>query len=472
MTGFLSLTELVDRIGPRLANAALGLAPPLLILDGRLRLDRPLAHGARGLVCKAYHLRLEQPVAVKLFPLGPDVTREVEEEAQTLARLRGHANIVDVFDVGHVALELDGETIEGLALTMEYIDGMTLRTWLQAGHSRKDILQTFLAAGAGLAAAHDKGIYHRDFKPENVMIGADGMARVVDFGLARGPRTATRVATGEPYQTRFGPFAGTLEYMAPEARSGDAGERSDQFAFAVALWHALAGVFPYDAHRGEWRLASDPDFCGADALPWRLARPLRKALAYAPDERHTNMTELLAVLRRAAAPRVQLAVAAAVLVAVGLAFTWRGEVAPPSAPEAEVPAPVKPASPFAREAFMVYLSAIRAYNRRDADAYYDAFASPMDCFYSARGTEVRQRRKKLDGYLEVSERDLVLVDTDEATTVTFCDRGLFDYENGKGRKPHSKAIVMRKVGGAWKIVVETTSKHRTCFESPCSPPPG
>lgn len=471
MTTHISLTELVDRLGPRLALVGLGVAAPLLILDGRLRLDQPLAHGARGLVCKAYHLRLKQPVAVKLFPLGPDVTREVEAEAQALAQLRGHPNIVDVYDVDHTVLDLDGESIECLVLTMEYIAGMTLRTWLQAGRKRKEILQTFLAAGAGLVAAHAKGISHRDFKPENVMIGNDKVPRVVDFGLARAPRTDAAAAPGEPYQTRFGPFAGTIEYIAPEARKGNTGERSDQYAFAVALWHALTGVFPYNAHNGEWRLASDPDFYSADALPRRLARPLRKALAHPPDDRYSSMAEFLGALHRAAAPRKQLAVAAAVLVLTGLAFAWRGNTLP-TEPEPEPPAVPKPVSPFVREAFIAYLSTLRAYNRRDADAYYGGFASPMDCFYSAREADIRQRRKKLAGYLEVSERDLVLVDTDEATMVTFCDRGLFDYEHGKGRIAHNKAILMRKVSGEWKVAVETTSKHTTCFESPCNPPPG
>lgn len=467
----MSPADLLDLLGPRIAQARMNAGPPV-VLDNRLRIERPLAHGARGLVCQAYDLRLKRPVAVKLYPLGPDVTHEVEAEAQTLGQLR-HDNIVDVFDVGHAAIDVDGTRIECLTLTMEYIEGTTLRIWLRSPRSRAEILRTFLAAGAGLAAAHAKQIHHRDFKPENVMIGSDGVARVVDFGLARAPQIADE-ASAVPHRTRFGPFAGTPEYMAPEARQGRTGERSDQYAFAVALWNALTGVYPYDAERGEWRLAHDADFFGAAKLPRRLAKPLRRALEHAPEDRHPSMTSLLTQLNSAATPRLQLAVVAALVVMLGLAYTWRSaapEAAPtlaPPTPPASTPA--APPSAFVREAWMAYLATMRAYNRRDAEAYFGGFMAPMECFYSLRNADIRKRRDKLVGYLEISERDLSLVDTDEATRVTFCDRGIFDYEHGKGRIAHSKAIVMRKVGGAWKIAVETTSKHRTCFASPCSPP--
>ncbi|MCY0987228.1 hypothetical protein OV203_08845 [Nannocystis sp. ILAH1] len=96
----------------------------------------------------------------------------------------------------------------------------------------------------------------------------------------------------------------------------------------------------------------------------------------------------------------------------------------------------------------------------------------MDCFYSVAGADVRARRKKLAGYIEVSESVLELISTDGAGTVTFCERGLFDYERGRGRVRHGKAIVMRKVDGVWKIAVETTRKHTECFVSPCAPRDG
>ncbi|MFP2907424.1 serine/threonine-protein kinase, partial [Pyxidicoccus sp. 3LFB2] len=170
-------------------------------------------------------------------------------EAQAQARL-SHPNVVTVHDVG-----LDGDTV---FLAMELLRGGTLRHWLEeTPRPWREVLARFIHAGRGLAAAHAVGLVHRDFKPDNVLLGDDGQVRVADFGLARaGPALAppeawTREAslpeappTGG--HTPTGTRLGTPGYMSPEQWRGQhADSRSDQFSFCVALYEALFGQRPF-----------------------------------------------------------------------------------------------------------------------------------------------------------------------------------------------------------------------------------
>jgi serine/threonine protein kinase len=479
----LSVVELEDLLGPHLHNAEAGRAPPLLLAH-RYMVQKIVGKGARGLVCKGRDVRLDRDIAVKLYPADPALIREVEGEAKALARLR-HPNIIGVYDAGQAEFQLGEQSVSCLLLAMEFVEGTNARVWLQrADRHPRAIVALFLAAGDGLAAAHAAATVHRDIKPENIMVDVHGVPRVVDFGLAR-PAPASPAAPAGPGHTQFGTITGTLEYMAPEARGGLADERSDQFSFAVALWEALTGRLPYDPHRGEWRLADSPDFHGAELLPRRLATPLRRALSHSAGKRHRDLAALLDALRRAEARRTAWLVWGAAATLAVLAVIWQSSTATadpePARPSSTTVATVDPPAPtptsapvpaVAREAFLAYLATIRAYNRHDEDGYFAGFLAPMDCFYSVPGADVRARRKKLAGYIEVSESDLELISTDGASTVTFCERGLFDYESGRGRVRHGKAIVMRKVDGAWKIAVETTRKHTECFVSPCAPRDG
>jgi serine/threonine protein kinase len=117
-------------------------------------------------------------------------------EAQALARL-SRANVVQVYEIG----ERDGQAF----LAMEIVDGVTRRTWLRTSpRSRAEILAVFTAAGRGLAAAHAKGLVHRDFRPDNVMIANDGRVLVMDFGLAQGfPRTSTMLGRYDDAMASF-----------------------------------------------------------------------------------------------------------------------------------------------------------------------------------------------------------------------------------------------------------------------------
>ena len=193
---------------------------------GRFVVIGVLGSGGMGVVLSAYDPKLDRNVALKL--LRPEVwsaasggARErLQREAQAMARL-SHPNVVTVYEAGQVG---DREF-----LAMELVDGETLRAWQRAEpRAWRDALAIYIAAGRGLAAAHAAGLVHRDFKPDNVLIGRDGRPRVGDFGL---------VSVGaEPRTVR-----GTPAYMAPEQWSAaeDIDARADQFSFCVALWEAI-----------------------------------------------------------------------------------------------------------------------------------------------------------------------------------------------------------------------------------------
>src|SRR5262249_52721061 len=146
---------------------------------------------------------------------------------------------------------------EQVFLAMELVEGGTLAGWLRDGErSRREVLDVLCQAGEGLSAAHAAGIVHRDFKPENVLLGADGRVKVTDFGLARGSGEPEVEAAGAPEPpaslsvtlTHTGAVVGTPAYMAPEQIAGGrADARSDQFAFCVALYEALHGERPFAA---------------------------------------------------------------------------------------------------------------------------------------------------------------------------------------------------------------------------------
>ncbi|PCC72072.1 Tetratricopeptide repeat-containing protein [Nannocystis exedens] len=145
---------------------------------GRYVLLEELGRGGMGAVFGAYDPELDRKIAVKVLAGdGGDPTRQARllREAQALARL-AHPNVVAVHDVGLI----DGQVY----VAMEYVQGESLRAWLGRGRSLRELLDMFIQAGRGLAAAHAVGLIHRDFKPDNVVVGRDGRARVLDFGLA------------------------------------------------------------------------------------------------------------------------------------------------------------------------------------------------------------------------------------------------------------------------------------------------
>ncbi|HVV85399.1 MAG TPA: serine/threonine-protein kinase, partial [Kofleriaceae bacterium] len=190
--------------------------------------------GGMGVVYRARDRRLERDVALKLHArVDTDAGRtRALREATAMARL-SHPNVVTVFGVGSHG--------DHLYIAMEFVAGEDARQWqARGGRTWRELLELYLDAARGLAAAHRAGIVHRDFKPENVLVGRDGRVRVADFGLARkdGDRAAVgpRLAAGSDSG-----IAGTPGYMAPEQLAWQAGPAADQFAFGVALAEALHG---------------------------------------------------------------------------------------------------------------------------------------------------------------------------------------------------------------------------------------
>ena len=263
-----------------------------------------LGGGGMGVVYSAYDQKLDRRVALKL--LRPDATSSVEaherlvREAQALARL-AHPNVVSIHDVG----EFEGTVF----LDMEFMAGGTLTTWLQTKHEWREVLRVFVAAGRGLAAAHAVGIIHRDFKPDNVLLGADGQVKVADFGIARSSIDTTKLSDAEaaaigaelresPSLTRTGAVHGTPAYMSPEQWRGAAIDaRSDQYSFCVALYEALVGERP-DASPVRVKLPAS----GGAGLSVKVYRILSRGMNLDPAARYSSMGELLTALEGAAQP--------------------------------------------------------------------------------------------------------------------------------------------------------------------------
>jgi tetratricopeptide (TPR) repeat protein len=291
------------------AGAALGRGA----LVGRYVILERIGAGGMGVVYAAYDPELDRKVAVKLLRrdrLPRDADRRLRE-AQALARLT-HPNVVAVHDAGTFG--------DRVFLAMELVEGETLRRWLAAApRSWREVLDRFLPAGRGLAAAHAAGLVHRDFKPENVLLGRDGRVRVVDFGLAK----ALGEGTPEGLEAPPGLARGTPSYMAPEILRGLAADaRSDQFSFSVALWEALHGERPFAGAGGRGELREAP--AGSRVPAW-LRGVVARGLQADPAARHATMDDLLRKLESdpAARRRRWLAAAATVLV-LGASFSGLG----------------------------------------------------------------------------------------------------------------------------------------------------
>jgi tetratricopeptide (TPR) repeat protein/tRNA A-37 threonylcarbamoyl transferase component Bud32 len=251
------------------------------VVDGIFVVERVLGTGGMGVVYLARHEALDREVAIKLCLRRSSErhTLLLLREARAMAALV-HPHVVAVHHVGTAA--------EQVYIAMEYVPGGTLRSWLAARRGWPEVLAMFVQAGRGLAAAHAKGFVHRDFKPDNVLVGEDGRARVTDFGLAINTQqeaaTITGSGTGEAGVTRR---AGTPRYMAPEQRDGGAlGPAADQYAFCLSLREALYGGLPGEPGEGP----------RPRGLPRGVDAAIDRGLRARPEERHADMASLLRAL--------------------------------------------------------------------------------------------------------------------------------------------------------------------------------
>lgn len=265
---------------------------------GRYVLASRLGAGAMGVVYRAVDPQLGREVAIKVLRRQhPHLRERLGREARAMAQV-SHPNVVAVYDVG----EADGQ----LYIAMELVLGQTLRQWQeQTRRAPGEIVELYQAAGRGLAAAHAAGIVHRDFKPDNVLIGRDGRPRVTDFGLAGdlGDQRAGAAGDQGPLTlTRTGMLVGTPVYMAPEQfGGGNIDSRSDQWAFCVSLFEALCGQRPFSGATWDELSANvcAGRIAGGGARPApALERIVRRGLSVRPGDRHATMDELLAELGR------------------------------------------------------------------------------------------------------------------------------------------------------------------------------
>ncbi len=306
---------------------------------GGYRIRARLGAGAMGVVYRAFDTRLQRDVALKLLaPLLPSdpegAVRRRERllrEAQALAQVRD-PHVVTVYEVGEVR--------EEIFVAMELIDGVDMRQWLEGGPRRTaEIVDVFIDAGLGLAAAHAAGLVHRDFKPANVLVGRDGRARVGDFGLARASLDVDAPVSGDATPlhgviTRAGDIVGTPAYMAPEVVLGEAADaRSDQWAFCVALWEALAGVHPFRQADGGLDRRAAPGARGR-ALPRSLRAIVQRGLAADPAARHEDLRSIVAALQRVRARPRRIATVVALAATAAASATVATLARDPAAAEA------------------------------------------------------------------------------------------------------------------------------------------
>lgn len=342
-------TELAERKLAELSRlcAVMGFIPANeatpRVIDDRYEIQRPLGSGGMGVVFLAHDRLLENSrVALKIVRESylrevPDAPAKLRREAQQMARLRGHPNVVNILDVGGDA--------DSAYLTMEYIDGRDLRCWAWAESRNQDeILAAYLGAATGLHAGHQRGIVHRDFKPENVLIDSSGAAKVVDFGISiLGAEPLDRNTNDHGGDAKRTAIRGTLAYMAPEQIAGEWPDaRSDQFSFCVALWEALTGELPYKWLGAQSQLAAlERGPRQAAELPWWLRRALLGGMSQRPGDRFQSMGELIEIIHRGRArprklARLGLGVAAAVSTGVlGVVLSSDGDRGPAVTPTCE-----------------------------------------------------------------------------------------------------------------------------------------
>lgn len=304
---------------------------------GRYEVVRQIGSGGMGVVFEAVDPSLNRRIALKLVQVSKAPQRRqgrlrkrLLREAHALAQLN-HPNVVTIFEFGRHEADV--------FIALEFVQGRTAADWvLESEPSVAEILDVYLAAGEGLAAAHRAGILHRDFKPQNIIVGDDGRVRVIDFGLARfetadsTPAELETLASGSaagvesnfeallaastgvgpdsPHPavidsiTRRGALLGTPRYMSPEQQLLEpADARSDQYSFCASLYEALAGVPPH--YRGGWEAPVSAELRRPFREPLRdvkipawLLSVLHRGAHPAPQHRYPSVDALLSDLRK------------------------------------------------------------------------------------------------------------------------------------------------------------------------------
>ncbi len=263
-------------------------------LDGRYEIQEIIGVGGMAVVYKAYDNVENRIVAIKIlkeeFVSNEEFIRRFKNESKAIAVL-SHPNIVKVYDVSF------GDIIQ--YIVMEYIDGITLKEFIERQGSLrwKDAVYFVIQILKGLQHAHDKGIVHRDVKPQNIMVLSDGTIKVADFGIARFARNEQRTITDKAI--------GSVHYISPEqARGEKTDEKSDIYSVGVMLYEMLTGKLPFEAESAVsvaiMQLQRDPQKPTEinPAIPLGLEQITMHAMQKTPERRYQSASELLCDLEQ------------------------------------------------------------------------------------------------------------------------------------------------------------------------------
>ncbi|MGH1340923.1 MAG: protein kinase domain-containing protein [Nannocystales bacterium] len=324
-------------------GSADGVSPPTRL--GRYTLLDRIGRGGFGVVYRALDPVLAREVATKLLRSrkGADGLRDADaliHEARMTAQLQ-HPHVVRIFDVGRIEGDASAYGAD-VFIVMELLDGKPLNQWLRhQARDAREIVEVFLQAADGLAAAHQHGIVHCDVKPANVFVTHDGQAKVLDFGLSRHTslRTRTMTQTDRPAMESGAHriVVGTKLYMAPEAHEGgELDAAADQYSFALALIEALAGEIPFSRQGrgilvGEKLQGISASWLKARGVPRELGSILLRATSPDPTHRYPGMDSLAGELRGWLSPRSLWrwgAVAGLTVVALGAAMSAAADAEP------------------------------------------------------------------------------------------------------------------------------------------------
>jgi len=266
----------------------------------------PIGEGGMGVIYRARDVRLNRDVALKMLPenrvADSGAIARFRFEAQAASALN-HPHILTIYDIGETE-----EATPRRFIAMEYIAGETLRARIGRRHDVGETVELLIQIAEGLAKAHEADIVHRDLKPDNIMITADGYAKILDFGLAKlsdpnriDPDATTPIAPN----TEPGLLIGTPQYMAPEQlQGGTADSRTDMFAFGAVAYEVLSGRRAFAgaglAETVHQITAVDPPPLRTldERVPPELQRVVSRCLAKRPEARYATMREVVAELKR------------------------------------------------------------------------------------------------------------------------------------------------------------------------------